>query len=188
MAEKDLILFAEYLSPSGAILIAGGEKGITSLSLTADRGPFLGGIKDKYGYCPREDKTLFKDAFAQLDIYFSGSPMEFTLPLDLNGSVFELKVWRAIREVPWGQTLSYKEIALRTGNPAASRAAGGACGKNPVPLIVPCHRVLGSSGSLGGYTGGLELKKMLLKIEGVLSKPPAGCGKTKNRVVPSMAD
>jgi O-6-methylguanine DNA methyltransferase len=168
MAEKDLIRFAEYLSPSGAILIAGGEKGITALSLTAGRGLFLGGIKDKYGYCPREDKTFFKDAFAQLDTYFSGSPMEFTLPLDLKGSVFELKVWRAIRDIPWGQTLSYKEIALRAGSPAASRAAGGACGKNPVPLIVPCHRVLGSSDSLGGYTGGLEIKKMLLKIEGVL--------------------
>jgi len=168
MDEKDRIRFAEHRSPLGVILIAGAGPGITDLSLSSDRGEFLESVRDKYGYLPLRDDAFFKEAFAQIDRYFSGVPMEFTLPVDLKGTVFEMKVWRAIRGIPRGRTLSYGELALRAGSPAASRAAGSACGKNPVPLVIPCHRVVGSNGSLGGYTGGLEIKKMLLKIEGAL--------------------
>lgn len=171
MDGKDRIRFAEHRCSLGVILIAGAGSGITDLSLSAgsaDIGEFLESVMEKYGCLPLWDDAFFKEAFSQIDRYFSGVPMEFTLPVDLKGTVFEMKVWRAIRAIPRGRTLSYKELALRAGSPAASRAAGSACGKNPVPLIIPCHRVVGSNGSLGGYTGGLEIKKMLLKIEGAL--------------------
>ncbi len=163
---KDVIRFAEYRSPSGVVLMAGGESGITALSVTGDRRAFMDGIERKYGYRPREDNTFFKEAFARLDLYFSGVPVEFAIPVDLVGTAFEKKVWQAIRDIPWGQTRTYGEIAAAIQAPGAARAVGGACGKNPVPLIVPCHRVVGSNGSLGGYTGGLEIKKRLLGIEG----------------------
>lgn len=167
MKDKWPIRFAEYPSPLGLVLIAGGARGITDVTLSGGRVAFLSRIEDKYGRRPQEDRASFKEAFAELDIYFSKRPIEFTLPLDVSGTAFEMKVWRAIRGIPWGSTLSYKEIAGRIGNPGAARAAGGACGKNPVPLIIPCHRVLGSNGSLGGYTGGIDIKKRLLAIEGV---------------------
>ena len=173
-AEKDLVRFAEYSSPFGVVLIAGGESGITDLSLTGDRPAFTDGLRRKCGCRPREDNDFFKEAFALLDTYFSGAPVEFTLPVDLVGTAFEMKVWQAIRDIPWGQTRTYGEVAAAIGSPGAARAVGGACGKNPVPLIVPCHRVVGSNGSPGGYTGGLEIKKTLLRIEGSLSRPRKG--------------
>ncbi|MFN3763308.1 MAG: methylated-DNA--[protein]-cysteine S-methyltransferase, partial [Anaerolineae bacterium] len=92
----------------------------------------------------------------------------FDLPLDLRGTPFQRRVWEELRRVPYGQTVAYGELARRVGRPGAARAVGRAVGANPVPIIVPCHRVVGADGSLVGYGGGLEIKAALLRLEGVL--------------------
>jgi methylated-DNA-[protein]-cysteine S-methyltransferase len=101
-----------------------------------------------------------------LEDYFAGRPVDFqNLPLDLKGSPFHLRVWQELRKIPPGETISYQEMARRLGNPKAARAVGQTCGKNPIPLIVPCHRVIAANGALGGYSSGLERKKWLLAHE-----------------------
>jgi O-6-methylguanine DNA methyltransferase len=107
----------------------------------------------------------------QLKAYLAGKPVRFNYRLDLSsGTPFQQKVWRAMLTIPRGETRSYAWIAKRIGKPKAARAVGAACGANPVPIIVPCHRVLASDGTLGGFGGGLALKKQLLKLEGVRLK------------------
>jgi methylated-DNA-[protein]-cysteine S-methyltransferase len=104
----------------------------------------------------------------QLKAYLSGKPVRFAGRLDLSsGTPFQQKVWRALQTIPRGQTRSYAWVARKIGKPKAFRAVGAACGANPVPIIVPCHRVLASDGSVGGFGGGLALKKQLLRLEGV---------------------
>lgn len=121
---------------------------------------------------PRHERTtmspLLQQAVAELSEYFAGSRQDFALPLDLRGSSFHRRVWRALTQIPYGCTVSYGELARRLGTPKAARAVGAACGANPVPIIAPCHRVLGSDGSLHGFGGGLPLKAWLLQHEGVL--------------------
>jgi methylated-DNA-[protein]-cysteine S-methyltransferase len=105
----------------------------------------------------------------ELACYFQGLPTDFSsLPLDPQGSPFQIRVWQELRKIPWGRTISYKELAARAGNPQACRAVGQANGANPIPLIIPCHRVINAGGSLGGYGGGLERKRWLLRHEGVV--------------------
>jgi len=105
-------------------------------------------------------------AVAQLNEYFAQKRRIFDLRLKPNGTAFQQKVWNALRTIPYGQTISYGELAQRIGSPAAVRAVGAANGANPIPIIVPCHRVIGADGSLTGFGGGLELKEALLKLEG----------------------
>jgi methylated-DNA-[protein]-cysteine S-methyltransferase len=119
---------------------------------------------ERAGWVRADD--LLADTRAQLTEYFSGRRQTFTLSLDLHGTAFQLRVWRALREIPYGETISYAELARRIGNPAAARAVGLANGRNPVSIIVPCHRVIGSSGAMVGYGGGLERKRFLLQLEG----------------------
>ncbi|MBN1937224.1 MAG: methylated-DNA--[protein]-cysteine S-methyltransferase [Anaerolineae bacterium] len=107
-------------------------------------------------------------ALVQLDEYFSGVRRVFDLPLGLHGTEFQQRVWRQLLEIPYGQTASYAEVARALGNPQAVRAVGLANGKNPISIIVPCHRVIGSDGNLVGYGGGLWRKEWLLKHEGCL--------------------
>jgi methylated-DNA-[protein]-cysteine S-methyltransferase len=112
-----------------------------------------------------DDNPLLVEAARQLQAYFDGSLREFHLPLDMTGTVFQRRVWRALLAIPYGETRSYAEIAAATGSPKAVRAAGAANGANPVPIVVPCHRVIGSGGKLVGYGGGLALKRRLLDLE-----------------------
>ncbi len=109
--------------------------------------------------------SLTEKAYAQLLEYFSGKRKKFDLPCQLNGTDFQKKVWQALCEIPYGETRTYKEVATAVGNPKASRAIGLANNKNPIAIIYPCHRVIGSSGKLVGYAGGLEMKESLLKME-----------------------
>jgi methylated-DNA-[protein]-cysteine S-methyltransferase len=104
-------------------------------------------------------------AVEQIDAYFAGDLKDFSLPLDPAGTQFQRRVWMALAAIPYGATESYGELAVRVGNPKACRAVGLANGRNPIPLILPCHRVIGANGSLTGYGGGLELKKRLLDHE-----------------------
>lgn len=103
----------------------------------------------------------------QLTAYFAGALTEFDLPISPEGTTFQLEVWAALEEIPYGETISYMELARRVGNPDAVRAVGLANGKNPLPIVVPCHRVIGSDGSMTGYGGGLSTKEFLLTHEGV---------------------
>jgi methylated-DNA-[protein]-cysteine S-methyltransferase len=142
-------------SPIGELLLAGDERGLRRLSMS----PFA--IQADW----RRDPAMLADVRDQLDQYFAGRRHGFDVPLDLLGNTFELAVWKALRAIPYGQTASYKEVARRIGSPGAARAVGLANGRNPVAVIVPCHRVIGADGSLTGYGGGLERKRFLLELE-----------------------
>ena len=110
---------------------------------------------------------LIEAAQRELSAYFAGVPTDFAaLTLDPRGTPFQLRVWQELRRIPWGQTISYGELARRVGNPKASRAVGQANAVNPIPLIIPCHRVIAADGSLGGYSSGLDRKRWLLRHEG----------------------
>ncbi|MFI1697284.1 methylated-DNA--[protein]-cysteine S-methyltransferase [Streptomyces bobili] len=141
------------------------------LTLVADDGVLCGLYMTEQRHRPPEesfgprDDTLFADTEAQLEAYFAGDSKEFTLPLRLHGTPFQRTVWEALRQIPYGETRTYGELAEALGNPAASRAVGLANGRNPVGIIVPCHRVVGANGSLTGYGGGLKRKRRLLDFE-----------------------
>jgi methylated-DNA-[protein]-cysteine S-methyltransferase len=118
----------------------------------------------------RDPAGVFDAARAQLDAYFAGTRMIFDLPLAPRGTAFELRVWALLRDIPVGQTTSYGELARKLGDPQVVRAVGRANGQNPLPIVVPCHRVIGADGSLVGFGGGLERKRWLLEHEGVLAR------------------
>ena len=111
------------------------------------------------------ETDIIKKAAHQLELYLNGKLKEFSLPLAPAGTPFQQRVWQALREIPYGKTKSYKDIALAIENPKAFQAVGQANAKNPIPLIIPCHRVISSNGKLGGYSLGLELKQKLLNLE-----------------------
>jgi methylated-DNA-[protein]-cysteine S-methyltransferase len=114
---------------------------------------------------PTRETSLIKEAAKQLNEYFVGQRRVFDIPLEAKGTVFQKKVWEALRQVPWGETKSYKEIAVMVGNEKACRAVGMANNKNPIAIVVPCHRIIGSNGKLVGYAGGLDIKERLLLLE-----------------------
>ena len=115
----------------------------------------------------RQDANAFlREAASQLHAYFAGDLRRFELPLDMHGTEFQKRVWRELEKIPYGETRSYAQVAAAIGTPNAVRAVGAANGSNPVAIVVPCHRVIGSGGRLTGYGGGLPLKKRLLELEG----------------------
>lgn len=144
--------YAVYDFPCGRLKIGYTDTAIRYVLFTDEKG---NGI-------PSELSEL---AALQLTEYFSGKRKEFDLPLEPQGTEFRKKVWAALTEIPYGETRSYKDIAERIGNPKACRAVGGANNKNPISIIIPCHRVVGADGSLVGYGGGLDKKTMLLELE-----------------------
>jgi methylated-DNA-[protein]-cysteine S-methyltransferase len=115
---------------------------------------------------PAGDDAVLRDARRQLDAYFDGRLRRFDLPLAARGTAFQREVWNALREIAYGRTMSYAELAERIGKPNATRAVGAANGRNPLPIVVPCHRVIGADGSLTGFGGGLPVKRFLLALEG----------------------
>ena len=141
---------------------------IGTLGLTAsERG--LTGVRWNANGLPDAGSPLLDEAAAQLDAYFAGDLTSFDLPFDLDGTEFQRNCWLALATIPYGQTVSYGEQARRLGlGPDAARAVGAANGQNPIPVILPCHRVIGANGSLTGFGGGLRLKRFLLEHEGAL--------------------
>jgi methylated-DNA-[protein]-cysteine S-methyltransferase len=141
------------------------------LTLVADDGQLAGLYMEVHRHRPpfetfgEEDPTPFGVIIQQLKEYFAGERTDFDLPLAAGGTEFQRTVWAALREIPYGETMSYGELAARIGKPSASRAVGLANGKNPISIIVPCHRVVGSTGDLTGYGGGIERKRYLLDFE-----------------------
>ncbi|MDQ0148615.1 methylated-DNA--[protein]-cysteine S-methyltransferase [Eubacterium multiforme] len=112
-----------------------------------------------------KEVPILKEASIQLNKYLNGDLKEFSLPLVVKGTDFMMKVWKALENIPYGETLSYKEIGEKIGNPKGARAIGLACNRNPIPIFIPCHRVVGSNGKLTGYRGGINLKEELLNLE-----------------------
>lgn len=141
------------------------------LTLVAQDGVLAGLYMEQQRHRPAQvsfgepDPSPFGAVITQLGEYFDGARQQFDLPLSLNGTEFQQTVWRALGTIPYGETVTYGELAERIGRPSASRAVGLANGKNPIGIIVPCHRVIGSTGDLTGYGGGLDRKRMLLAFE-----------------------
>jgi len=150
-------------SPIGGLLLVGDMDALHGVYFQdGKRGPH----KPDAGWEPSE--RPFKEVQRQLKAYFAGKLKDFDLPLSPQGTEFQLKVWKTLRTIPYGKTWSYGELARRIRRPDAQRAVGAANGQNPIPVIVPCHRVIGADGSLTGFGGGLPIKKTLLALEGAL--------------------
>jgi len=145
-----------YSSPIGEICIKEENGNIVALFLKKEEE-----IAEK----KEEESEVLKEAKKQLAEYFSGIRREFHLPLCPHGTAFQKKVWNALQRIPYGQTKSYGEVAAEIGNPNASRAVGGANHKNPIMIVIPCHRVIGADGGLVGFGGGIEVKRYLLSLE-----------------------
>jgi methylated-DNA-[protein]-cysteine S-methyltransferase len=157
------MIYTTFDTPIGELLLAGDGRALQRLSMQSAPRPVA--IDPRW----QRDDRPFAGAREQLEQYFDGARREFDVELDLVGNPFELRVWDALLEIPYGETASYGQIATALGEPAAARAVGLANARNPVALIVPCHRVIGADGSLTGYGGGLERKQFLLDLEaGVL--------------------
>ena len=153
-------VFTSLDSPVGTVTVAGDGTVVTHLRMTDQTHDPAG--RDRW----RHDPSAFPEAVRQLEAYFAGELTRFDLPLSLEGTEFQRQVWDALIEIPYGETASYGEIADRIGKPGAARAVGVANGRNPIGIIVPCHRVVGGDGSLTGYAGGLPRKAALLAREG----------------------
>ncbi|KRV51517.1 cysteine methyltransferase [Wenjunlia vitaminophila] len=152
-------------SPLGELLLVGRETAdgfaLTSLTMPGQRG---GDVAQPLW---NRDAAPFTEARRQLDAYFAGEATRFDLPLAPRGTPFREQVWRALDRIPYGETLTYRQLAAAAGAPESVRAVGGAVGANPLLVIRPCHRVIGSDGGLTGYAGGLDNKRRLLALEGV---------------------
>ncbi|HWE34396.1 MAG TPA: methylated-DNA--[protein]-cysteine S-methyltransferase [Solirubrobacteraceae bacterium] len=163
-------------SPIGELLLVGNGVALTRLHMRGGR--TLGSIDPAW----RRDDASFGDAPAQLDEYFAGERREFSVPLAPAGGAFERRVWDELLAIPYGSTASYGAIATRVSAPGAARAVGLANGRNPIAVIVPCHRVIGADGSLTGYGGGLERKRLLLDLEAGVIPLAAARGDQQRRV------
>lgn len=153
-------LFATQLpSPLGPITIVASDAGLRSVTLT------------ECAWNPTWTRTDMPDVATQLAAYFDGTRTAFDLDIDPQGSAFDQEVWQALATVPYGQTTTYGELAQKVGRPKGAQAVGGANGRNPLAIVIPCHRVIGRDGSLTGYAGGLDRKRALLTLEGSLREP-----------------
>jgi methylated-DNA-[protein]-cysteine S-methyltransferase len=162
LAQEHTTYYTYLDTPVGTLMLAGcRDHGLRYVSFQRGKG-----AKAPESQWQRSDAP-FRDAIRQLKEYFRGKRVAFDLKLNPKGTPFQIKVWRALTEIPYGATRSYAQIARRVGRPLAVRAVGLANGRNPLPIIVPCHRVIGSDGHLVGYGGGLSTKQALLQLEGV---------------------
>ena len=144
-------------SPIGRLLIAADDMGICEIRL----------LKPEDEISTENEKTpLLDQAAKELEEYFAGRRQAFDLPLSASGTAFERTVWQALTDIPFGETRTYGQLAARIGRPKGARAVGGACARNPLLIVVPCHRVIGSSGALTGFAAGMDAKRILLTLEG----------------------
>ena len=159
-----MIAYTTMESVVGPLLLAGDERGLLRVSFGMIS--VGGGKKEQFPKAGwTEDAAPFGELMRQLRAYFAGELQTFDVPLVLEGTDFQVRVWQALRSIPYGETISYLELAKRIGNAKAVRAVGLANGANPIPILVPCHRVIGSNGSLTGFGGGIENKAKLLALE-----------------------
>lgn len=153
--------FDDFRTPVGLLTVAVDERGVRHIRFESERHPIR--IEREW----KRDAAATAEVREQLLQYFAGERREFDLPLRPVGSPFQLKVWNTLAEIPFGETWSYSDVARRIGDPTATRAVGAANGRNPLPIVLPCHRVIGKDGSLTGFGGGLPIKQYLLEHEGI---------------------
>jgi methylated-DNA-[protein]-cysteine S-methyltransferase len=160
LREMETLLCFRTASPVGPLFLAASTKGLVRLE-------FEGRVQKLNPDATqlRESKPALAPYVRELNDYFAGERREFSLPLDLRGTEFQLACWRALLKIPYGETRSYRDIAQAIGHPQACRAVGMSNNRNPIAIVVPCHRVIASSGSLCGYGGGLDIKRKLLELE-----------------------
>jgi O-6-methylguanine DNA methyltransferase len=171
----ETLRYVLFDSPIGRLFLAASEKGLVALEFDV-RLPGQQSIRPNPRHLREEKKTFtFKGSprlkqpyLSELEEYFSGERREFSFPLDLRGTEFQLACWRALLAIPYGETRTYADIARAVGKPHAFRAVGMANNRNPIAIVVPCHRVIASDGTLCGYGGGLDVKRRLLELEGAL--------------------
>lgn len=164
----ETVAYTSIPMPVGDILVAGTERGICALIIAA-HAEMPSALDALQHYCPAAplvpDADALRDATGQLTEYLDGTRQTFDLPLDLTGTPFQKQVWQSLLEIPYGDTVTYRDLAHALGRPGGAQAVGGAVGRNPISIIVPCHRVLGSDGSLTGYMWGTHVKRWLLDHE-----------------------
>ena len=154
------MLYRDQLStPLGTLTLEATDRGLSSVRFPNRAEPFSG---------KSPDNPAISQAKRELTDYFAGELKQFSVPLDWQGTAFQQSVWEALTHIPYGETVSYADVARAIGRPKSARPTGGAVGANPLPIIVPCHRVIGSDQSLTGFTGGLSIKVALLELEGRL--------------------
>jgi methylated-DNA-[protein]-cysteine S-methyltransferase len=156
---NETLLYTRMDSPIGELLLVGDGRALHGLHM--QEGRTAASVHPEW----RPADEPFADVRRQLSEYFDGERDEFDVPLAMTGTPFQRRVWQALQRIPYGETTTYGELARRLGRPSASRAVGLANGRNPIAVIVPCHRVIGSDGSLTGYGGGVERKRLLLDLE-----------------------
>jgi methylated-DNA-[protein]-cysteine S-methyltransferase len=163
------LYYTTFKSPIGEILVTRSDKGVNLIAFPKSKwGKFLVALKAAEDVDVTKDDRKFSSLKKQLKSYFAGKKVKFREPLDLTGGTpFQRRVWKAMFKIPSGQTKSYGWLAGQAGGKNKARSVGAACGANPVPIIIPCHRVIRENGGLGGYGGGLSVKRKLLQIEGV---------------------
>lgn len=148
--------YKKMASPLGELILVASGKGLQKI---------LWNKKIEKNWVEDSKSPVLKQASTQLNEYFAGKRKKFDLPLDLHGTSFQQQAWKVLCKIPYGRTLSYQEQAIKLGDAKKCRAVGGANGKNPLPIIIPCHRVITKNGKLGGFTGGLKKKQILLELE-----------------------
>ncbi|NCT71597.1 MAG: methylated-DNA--[protein]-cysteine S-methyltransferase [Xanthomonadaceae bacterium] len=159
-----MILYRHLDSPVGLLTVAATDAGLHAIEFPRNRHP-----ADRHGWT-EGDHALIDLAARQLDEYFAAERQVFDLPLEPRGTDFQRTVWMTLAGIGYGETISYAQLAQRVGKPTAMRAVGAANGRNPLPIVLPCHRVIGADGSLTGFGGGLPTKQFLLELEGALAK------------------
>jgi methylated-DNA-[protein]-cysteine S-methyltransferase len=169
MKFKNTVIYTSHIrTPLGGVTMAATDQGLAGVWFDQQRH-----WPDTEGWQTQDDHPALLEAAAQLRDYFAGRREHFDMKLDLShGTAFQQSVWQALLAIPPGKTTSYGALSVGVGNPAAVRAVGAAVGRNPISVIVPCHRVLGADGSLTGYAGGLDRKQALLQLEGALQAQP----------------
>ena len=160
MNSTETTLYDTLDSPLGGLLLVGYERAITGLYMLPEHNH-----APSVGATWRRDGAPFAEARRQLRAYFAGELTEFDLPLEPSGTAFQREVWAALRKIPYGRTVGYAQLAAAVGRPSAARAVGAANGRNPISIVIPCHRVIGAAGALTGFGGGLERKRSLLELE-----------------------
>lgn len=166
-----MMLFEQFDTPVGVLTIAADQDGLCHIEFPQNRHAVL---RDGWVQAPRADASpVLRSTREQLLEYFAGVRQHFDLPLRPHGTPFQMSVWRTLADIPYGKTWSYKELANACGNVKAMRAVGAANGRNPLPIVLPCHRVIGADGSLVGFGGGLDTKVALLRLEGALPQERA---------------
>ena len=173
LSSSEALYYTSWTASIGLIHAVAAPSGLCRIVLGKVRKQaFVRLIEERHGIKPLRRETPFRNFKQELKQYFSGSLSAFSSPIELrDGTPFEQRVWQTLMTIPYGQTRSYHWVAQQIGHPRAYRAVGGACGRNPLPILIPCHRVIARSGKLGGYTGGIFFKKRLLTLERALKRP-----------------